>query len=56
MPINFLSGYKTYLTVAAGIVTEIAMLANGQATTEQALTTIFTLLVGAFIRSGVAAK
>lgn len=50
---NALSGYKTYLTAAAGVLTNVAMYANGQETLPVAANAIILLLVGVFIRHGV---
>lgn len=50
---NFLSGYKTYLTAAAGLVTAIAAYANGQETIGELLNAAIISLSAIFLRSGV---
>jgi len=51
---NVLSGYKTYITAAAGIVGAVALYASGQDSLAQAVQLGITALLGAFIRAGVA--
>lgn len=50
---NFLSGYKTYITAAAGLLTAIAAYANGQEPLGQLLTQAIVALSAIFIRHGV---
>lgn len=50
----FLTGWKTYITSAAAILTAVAAYLNGGETLDQAVQLVFTALLAAFIRSGVA--
>lgn len=52
---KFLSGYKTYLTAAAGLLTAIAAYANGQEPLGDLITQAITALSAIFLRSGVSA-
>ena len=49
-----LQGKKTYITAAVAIITAIAAYLVGDATPIQAAQLVFTALIGAFVRSGVA--
>lgn len=50
---NFLSGYKTYITAIAGVVTAVAMYANGQEPVGDMITQVIAALSAAFIRHGI---
>lgn len=50
---NFLSGYKTYITGAAAILTAAGLYASGTDTAAEAVQLVITALLGMFIRSGV---
>jgi len=52
---NALSGYKTYITAAVGILSAVALYANGQDSLAQAVQLGITSLLAAFIRNGVTA-
>jgi hypothetical protein len=49
-----LSGYKTYITAAVAVVSALAAYLAGDATIIQAAQLVFTALMGAFIRNGIA--
>lgn len=51
-----LSGYKTYITAAVAVVTAVAAYLTGEANFADTANLVFTALLGAFIRSGVASK
>ena len=53
---NFLTGYKTYITAVAGIVTAVSLYANGMETVPEMIQAIITCLLAAFVRSGVSAS
>lgn len=53
---NILSGYKTYIVAAAGVLSAIAAYASGQDTLAQAIQLGFTSILGATIRAGVSAS
>lgn len=53
---NFLTGYKTYITGAASIIGAVALYANGTDTASQAIQLVITALLAMFVRSGVAAS
>jgi len=48
-----LQGKKTYITVVVGIVTAVGAYLSGDVELGQTLQTVFTLLTGAFLRSGI---
>jgi len=49
-----LKGKKTYITAAVAIITAVASYLVGDATPIQAAQLVFTALMGAFLRNGVA--
>jgi precorrin-4 methylase len=51
-----LSGYKTYITAGVAILTAAAAYLTGDMTVAETLQLVVTALLGAFLRSGVAAK
>lgn len=50
---NFLSGYKTYLTAAAALIAAALAFANGEASAMEAIQLGITALLAAFLRKGV---
>ena len=50
-----LKGYKTYITAGVAVISAVAAYVTGDATAMQAAQLIFTALIGAFVRHGVAA-
>lgn len=50
---NFLSGYKTYITGAAAIASAVALYASGTDTLPEMVQLVITALLAMFIRSGV---
>lgn len=51
---NFLSGYKTYLTAAAAVLGAVAAFASGTIDAGTALNTIVTAVLAATVRNGIA--
>jgi hypothetical protein len=49
-----LSGYKTYITAAIGIITAVGAYLSGDASLATMLQTAFTAALAVFIRFGVA--
>ncbi len=49
-----LSGYKTYITAAVAVVAAIGAYLSGDASIAEAGQTVFTALLAAFVRNGVA--
>ena len=52
--LEFLNGKKAYLTAAAGIVTALALFANGDVDTQGLVTLLLNALGIATLRAGVA--
>jgi ABC-type uncharacterized transport system permease subunit len=51
---KFLSGYKTYLTGAAAILTALAGLASGTMDVPTAIQTTYTAILAMTVRHGIA--
>lgn len=49
-----LAGYKTYITAAIAVLTALGAYFSGEATVIQTAQLVFTALLGAFVRSGIA--
>lgn len=49
-----LAGYKTYITAGLAVLTALAAYLTGEATIIETAQLIFTALIGAFVRNGVA--
>ena len=49
-----LTGYKTYITAFIAVITAVAAYFTGEATVIQTAQLVFTALIGAFVRSGIA--
>ena len=48
-----LSGYKTYIMAAVGVITAVAMYLTGQDTLPQAIQLAITSILGATVRSAI---
>lgn len=53
---NFLSGYKTYIVVVAGLLTVLGSFASGDMTLQEAVVRALELFGLATLRAGVAAS
>ncbi len=51
-----LSGYKTYITAGVAVVSALAAYLTGDASLMQTAQLVFTALMAAFLRSGIAAN
>ena len=49
-----LAGKKTYITAALAVLTAVGAYLTGDATIMQTAQLVFTALIGAFVRNGVA--
>jgi len=49
-----LSGYKTYIAAGIAVLTAVGAYLSGDATIMQTAQLVFTAVIGAFIRNGVA--
>lgn len=49
-----LAGYKTYITAGVAVITAVAAYLTGEATVMQTAQLVFTALIGAFVRNGMA--
>lgn len=50
-----LAGYKTYITAALAVLSAVAAYLTGDADLMQTANLVFTALLAAFVRSGIAA-
>ena len=48
------AGKKTYITAAVAVISAVGAYLSGDATLIQSAQLVFTALIGAFVRSGVA--
>jgi hypothetical protein len=51
-PMNILSGYKTYITAAAGVLAAAASYASGEISLGAAIGVVFASVLATFVRSG----